>query len=183
MLLIISFLAFIIYTVSIFMFKSYSLLALCIGVNLLFMIAFKVSFKRAFFAVWKILPFILFTGVINGLIGGFELGVLISVRLILVCNITYIFSSKMTPRKLRFVIEKLFFSKDIGIMVSISFAFIPIMQKEIENLKFSLISKGFRFSFLNMIRRPSVFLLPLITSIVKKTVEIEQSMISKGYNV
>lgn len=183
MFLIIGFLAFIIYAVMVFFVSNYFLLFTCFLINSFIMFVFRISPKKVFFGVLKILPFILFTGILNAFFGGFALGILISVRLILVCNITYIFASKMTPRKLRFVIEKLFFSRNIGIMVSISFAFIPIMQKEIECLRFSLTSKGFRFNFFNMIRRPSVFLLPLITSIVKKTAEIEQSMISKGYNV
>lgn len=178
---IIGFLAFIIYTVLIFFVKSYVLLGVCFLVNLFLTMVFDVSFRKMFTALFRILPFILFTGIINVLIGSFELGITISVRLVLVCNITYIFASNMTPRKLQFIIEKLFRSRDIGIIVSISFAFIPIMQKEMESLKFSLISKGFRFSLINVIKKPSVFLLPLVTSIVKKTAEIEQSMISKGY--
>jgi len=66
-------------------------------------------------------------------------------------------------------------------MVSISISFIPILQKEIQNLKYSLISKGFKLNLRNMIKHPNYIFLPLITGVIKKTSEIEYSMIAKGY--
>lgn len=66
-------------------------------------------------------------------------------------------------------------------MVSISLSFIPILQREIQNLKYSLISKGFKLNFKNLIKHPNYILLPLITSVIKKTSEIEYTMLSKGY--
>lgn len=66
-------------------------------------------------------------------------------------------------------------------MVSISISFIPILKEEIQNLKYSLISKGFKLNFKNLIKKPNYILMPLVTSIIKRTLEIEQSMISRGY--
>lgn len=66
-------------------------------------------------------------------------------------------------------------------MVSISLSFIPILQREIQNLKYSLASKGFRLNLKNMMAHPNYILLPLITGVIKKTSEIEYSMIAKGY--
>ena len=74
-------------------------------------------------------------------------------------------------------------ARAVGIMVSISISFIPILMKELENVKFSLVSKGFRFSFWNVIRHSDYVLLPVVVSLVKKVSEIEYSMISKGYVV
>lgn len=73
-------------------------------------------------------------------------------------------------------------TREIGIMVSISISFIPILQKEVQDLKFSLLSKGFRLNFKNMVKHPDVIFVPLITSIINRTSEIEYSMISKGYS-
>lgn len=123
------------------------------------------------------------------MLGNIKLGVLIGIRLILVCNITYIYSQKQTTRKLQIAIEKILFPlkifkvnpREISIIVSISIAFIKVMQKEIENLKYLLTSKGFKINLKNFITKPNYILMPLIVSIVKKTAEIEQSMISKGY--
>ena len=131
----------------------------------------------------------MFTVIFNILFSGEQFGVLIGIRLILVCNVTYIFSKKQTPKKIQYAIEKILTPlkvfkvdvREIAIIVSISLAFIPIMQREIENLKYSLISKGFEINLKNMVKRPNCVFLPLITSAVKKTCEIEQSMISRGY--
>lgn len=189
MLNVIGFILFIIYTSLIFFIKDYFMLAVVLFINIMLMIIFKISFKNTAIFLLKIFPFILFTAVINVLLSSLQYGIIIGIRLILVCNITYIFSRKMTPRRMQFAIERLLLplrifkvnTKDIGIMVSISIAFIPIVQKEFESLKYSLKSKGFELSFKNFIKNPNYILVPLITSIIRKTSEIEQSLISKGY--
>ncbi len=66
-------------------------------------------------------------------------------------------------------------------MVSISLSFIPIFREEIQNLKYSLISKGFKLNLRNIIKHPNYIFLPLITGVIKKTSELEYSMIAKGY--
>lgn len=66
-------------------------------------------------------------------------------------------------------------------MISISISFIPILKEEIQNLKYSLISKGFKLNLRNMMAHPNYILLPLITGVIKKTSEIEYSVIAKGY--
>lgn len=185
----IGFILFLIYTTLIFFIKSYFLLGVVLIINLFLMIIFKVSFKNAFEFIIKLMPFILFTAVFNMLFDSVLYGFLIGLRLSLVCNVTYIFSKKMTPKKLQISVQNILFplklfrvnTRDIGIIVSISIAFIPILQKEIQNLKYSLISKGFRPSFKSLVKRPNLILAPLLASVIKKTGEIEESMISKGY--
>ena len=125
----------------------------------------------------------------NGSITVFVIVAFIFCMTILVCNMTYIFSKRITPNKLQFVVEKLLSplkifkidSREIGIIVCIGITFIPIIQKEIEELKNSLKSKGFEVNLKNIIKKPNYILLPLITSIIKRIGEIEDSMYSKGY--
>lgn len=168
---------------------------ICFGLvllmNLLLMIILKINFKKAILFIMKLLPFILFTGVLNLVLGDLNLAIIITIKLILVCNITFVFSENMTPKKIQTAIEKICFPlkifkinpRNIGIMVSISITFIPIMQKEMQNLKNSLNAKGFKLNLKNIVKRPDVLFLPLIISILKKTDEIEQSMISRGFMV
>lgn len=66
-------------------------------------------------------------------------------------------------------------------MVSISLAFIPILQREIQNIKYSFLSKGYKLNLKNFLKKPSIFILPLITNLVKRVTEIEESMKSRGY--
>ncbi|MCI8392337.1 MAG: hypothetical protein HFJ24_06915 [Clostridia bacterium] len=184
-------LAFLVYASSIFFINEYYLLGIIFLVNLFLMLILKISLKKAFIFIVKLMPFILFTGVLNLILGGLQLGIIITIKLILVCNTTFVFSENMTPKKIQIAIEKLCFPlkifkinpRNVGIMVSISIAFIPIMQREMQNLKYSLNAKGFKFDLRNILGKPSVILLPLIVSILKKTDEIEQSMVSRGYMI
>lgn len=180
---------FIIYTSLIFFIKEYYGLLIVLVINILLMIILKINVKKTIKFCIKMLPFILFTVVINIALSNVRYAVLVGLKLILVCQITYIFSKKMTPRKLQKAVEKTctplkilkINPKEIGIIVSISVSFIPIIQKEMQNLKYSLESKGFKMNIKNIITKPNYILLPLITNVIKKVTEIEQSMISKGY--
>lgn len=180
---------FIIYASLIFFIKDYYELAIIFAINLMLMIILKINAKNALKFCVKLLPFIIFTIVINLILSNIEFAILVGIRLILVGNITYIFSKKMTPRKLQMAIEKICIplkifkvnNKEIGIIVSTSIAFIPIIKKEMQDLKYSLKSKGFKMNFKNIITKPNYILMVAITNIIKRTVEIEQCMISKGY--
>lgn len=189
MLYVIEFLLFLAYTVFVFFIKSYSIIVLLTIFNIILMIILKENIKDAFILVLKLMPFIIFTSVINMIITGISYGILIGIRLILVCNMTYIFSKKMTPQRLEYVIETLLKplkiikidSKEIGIMLCIGIAFIPIIQREITQIKYSLNAKGFKINIINVIKKPNYILVPLITSVIKRVGEIENSLLSKGY--
>ena len=189
MLYIIEFILFLAYTIAVFFIKEYYLLGIIAILNIVLMIILKENIKKAIFAILKLMPFIIFTSGINMIFSGISFGMLIGIRLILVCNMTYIFSKKMTPQKLQYVIETLLKplkiikidSKEIGIMVCIGISFIPILQNEITELKYSLKAKGFNLNFKNIIKKPNYILTPLITSVIKRVGEIECSFLSKGY--
>ncbi|MCI9366346.1 MAG: hypothetical protein HFJ54_07495 [Clostridia bacterium] len=187
--IVIQFILFLAYTILIFFIKEYSLLTIFIGINMILMLVFRINIKGAFIFILKLLPIITFTTIINIWISGLSFGMLIGVRLIILCNITYIYTRKMTFSKLQYVIETLLKplkiikidSKEIGIMLCIGVAFIPIIQKEITNIKYSLKAKGFRINVKNIVLKPNYILTPLITGIIKRVGEIENSLSSKGY--
>lgn len=186
---IISFILFLIYTIGIFFVKEYYIFAILALLNIILIFILKENIKDAFIAILKILPFIIFTSCINMIIGGVNHGLLIGIRLILVCNMTYIFAKKMTSRKLQYVIETTLKPlkivkvnpREISIIVCIALAFIPIVQNAITELKYSLRAKGFNMTTKNIIRKPNYILAPLISSIIKRIGDIENSLISKGY--
>ncbi len=189
MLYIIQFILFIAYTILVFFIKSYSLLGIVCAINIIMMLLLRENFKRAIFAILKLMPFIAFTAGINMIISGINFGALIGIRLILVCNMTYIFAKKMTPHKLQYVIETLLKplkifkidSREIGIILCIGTTFIPIIQREIQEIKYALKAKGYEINFRNVIRKPNYILVPLITMVIKKINDIEASLLSKGY--
>lgn len=101
MLIATEFILFLIYTSLIFFIKSKILLLAVFLINMFLMAILKINLKNTCKFIFKILPFIIFTAVLNVLFGSLEHGIYIGIRLILVCQITYIFSKKMTPRKIR----------------------------------------------------------------------------------
>ncbi len=186
---IVGFLLFLAYTILIFFLKSYFLLGIITIINIILMINFKINIKNTFLQILKLMPIIVFTSSINIIMGDFNSGLLIGIRLILVCNITYIFSKKMTMQKLQYCIEKILKplkiikinSREIGIIVCIGIAFIPIIQREIQEIKCSLKAKGYNINFKNIIKNPNYILIPLITGIIKRINDIEVSLLSKGF--
>lgn len=186
---IIEFLLFLVYTILIFFIKDYFLLGVIAIINIILLTIIKEKLKNAFLSILKFMPIILFTSGINMIMSDINSGILIGIRLILVCNITYIFSKEMTPQKLQYTIEKILKplkilkinSKEIGIIVCIGIAFIPIIQKEMQEIKYSLKAKGYNLSLKNIIKKPNYILVPLVTGTIKKINDIEASLLSKGY--
>lgn len=76
MLAAIGFILFLIYTSLIFFVKNISLLMLILAINIMLMFIFKINVKNAGFFIIKLLPFIIFTSVLNILFGNLEFGIL-----------------------------------------------------------------------------------------------------------
>jgi len=185
----IKFLLFIIYTALIFCINDYRILAIVAIINLILMIIGKIKFIDSVKSIIKLSPFIILVVIINMVSDTVYAAILIGTRLVLVFNITYIFTKNLTPGKLASSIENLLMplkifkvnTKDIGIMISIAIAFIPILRDETEKIKFSLQSKGFNTNGINMLKNMNLLLVPLIVSILKRVDHIENALKSKAY--
>ena len=62
-------------------------------------------------------------------------------------------------------------------MVGIAISMIPILKDEIEQKNYSLKSKGYKFKSDGL----TVMLKPIFISILKRTGEMEKSLLVKGY--
>jgi energy-coupling factor transporter transmembrane protein EcfT len=185
----IKFVLFIIYTALIFCINDYKIIAIIAIINVILMIIGKIKFTEAGKALIKLVPFIILIILINIILDSIQTAILIGIRLALVCNVTYTFTKNFTPRQLSMSIENLLTplkvfhvnTRDIGIMISIAVAFIPILKDEAEKIKYSLQSKGFNTNGINMIKNINLLLVPLIVSIFKRVDHIENGLKSKGY--
>lgn len=183
------FIMFLIYTVSIFWIKNYWVLA-GIGVfQIILTLLCRISIQEAIKNIWKLIPFILFTAIINIWTMGVNEAILIGIKLIIVCNITYIFGKTTTAMQISKAIENLLYplkwfglnTNNIAVMVSIAITFIPIIKQEIQNIKNSLMSKGINMSFINQTKHINYIMVPLFYSLLRKVRYIEEALISKGY--
>ena len=185
----IKFTLFLIYTVGIFFIKNYIILGIIAIFNIILMLTIKINIKTAINNLIKLLPFILFTIVINILFADLNFGILIGIRLILVCNLSYIFSKTMTYTEFGDVIEKLMYPfkifgvnpKEVSLVITIALSFMPIMKNEFEQMKNVLKVKGIKPTNFNLLKNLSLIFKPFFVSILQRLNEIEMSLKAKGW--
>lgn len=179
-------LLFIAYTTSIFFISNWIVFLGFICINLMLILAFKLSFRRVFVNLYKVTPIILITFIFNLLFGYLEEAILISIRLYIVCNMTFIFTYKMGTTNILIALENLFLPlkifgispTDLSLMINIAITFIPVIFRELEQTSLALKNKGLKSYSISSIKY--TFKL-LIISIFKKTNEIEFTLKSKNY--
>lgn len=176
---------FLAYTISIFLVKHDIFTIIVLGTNLLLTLALKISIKEQIGNILGIMLLAILTAVINAIVVDVRTGVRIGIKLILVCNITYIFSKKINYTELAEALEKAFFvfkifkvnPKNISIMICICISFIPTIKKQTKQIIDSLKAKGIRLNLKNS----RLIFEPLIISVLKRVDEIEDSLKAKAY--
>lgn len=182
---VIKFLIFLIYTMAIFFIDSYVLLIGVFFINVFLMVKVNVSLKKALYNLFEIGIFIAFVVLINILFTSVGDGILVGVRLLLVCNITYTFSKTMSPMEMSLVLEKILSkisitrenSRDIGIIICISLAFIPIFKNEITEVLTSMKSKCIKVKLSNL----NLIMEPILINTLRKINDMEMSLKAKAY--
>lgn len=182
---ILMFFSFILYATVIFFIDNNSLLLLILLLNMLAMLIFHIPIAQAIRNLLKMMPFILLTVILNCILSNYEYAILVGIKLLLVCNITYTYSKTTTVREIGYTIKKLctplkFIKIDpneIELMVCISLSMIPILKKEYSQLKEACLAKGIDINIKNM----KIILTKLMVSIMKKVNHIEEAIIEKGY--
>lgn len=185
----IKFILFLIYTVGVFYVANHWFLMAIIGVNIGVMMINKISLKGALKNLAGIGIFILFTVGINIFLMSIQEAILIGIRLAIVCNGTYIFTKLLSTLEIAETIQNLLAplkllkinTQNIGIIISIAMAFIPILTKELNNITYSLKSKGFNTKMPNLIRNSNLIMKPLFIAILKKVNEVEYTLKAKAF--
>lgn len=185
----IKFILFLIYTIGIFFIKDYMWLGLISIFNIILILVLKINILNSIKKLIKLLPFILFTVAINILFAELKFAVLMGVRLVLVCNLTYIFSKTISNTEIGDVIEKLVYPlkifrinpKEVGLMVTIALSFIPIMKAEFSQIKNVLKVKGIKPTKLNLLKNLNLIFRPFFVSVLQRLNEIELALKAKGY--
>ena len=182
---IIKFIIFITYTISVFFINNLSLLVCLLLLNCIIAIVLKINVKRMFYSFRLLLPFIVFTVVINAFIDSVYNAIKIGIRIMICANVTYIFSKRITALEIANTIEKICYplklfkinNKNIGMMVSISICMIPVLKDELYAILMSMKSKGKVLKINNM----GVLMKPMLISILRRTNQIEKTLIAKAY--
>ena len=183
---VIKFLIFLIYTILIFFINKFWILSILFFSNLILALILKIKLKDMLYNLKLLLPFVLFTSIINIIIDSVYFGLLIGFRIVICYNITYIFSKTLTVCELADVIQKLCYplklfkvnTKNIGIMVSVALCMIPIFKNEFLAISDTMKAKGMNLKLSNTI----IIMKPIFISVLRKTGQIEKSFIAKGYS-
>lgn len=179
------FIIFIVYTTIIFFLNSMFSLLVALIINIILMLLLKVNVVSTMKYILKISPFILVTVILNWILSNYEYSILVGIKLLLVCHITYLYSKTTTVRKIANTIKNICYplklinvnTNDIEVMVCISLSMIPILKRECNQIKDACIAKGMKINIKNI----KIVLSKLIISILKRVNEIEDSLIEKGY--
>jgi energy-coupling factor transporter transmembrane protein EcfT len=173
------------YTFSVFFVTNLWFLAALALCNTLIMAASRMNARRALGDLALMLPFIAFAALINALLGDMKEMLLVALRLILVCNITFIFRQRTGSMELAGAVSLLLYPvklfgadpRDMGLMVCIAVAFIPALRRDLEDIIRALASKG-----LKMTPKTAGYVLkPFLTGVLKRSGEIALALKAKGY--
>jgi energy-coupling factor transport system permease protein len=180
----IRFLSIFAYTIGIFFFE-WPLMLIFPGINGVAMVLCRVKPLAAAKYILSFLPFILFAAVFNFILGFMRDALYLTVRLILICNITQCYKKVVSTNDLCRVIEGLskplrvfnIDGKDVSLMVSISLAFIPVLRRDFDQIRLALKAKGMKLNAKNF----KYVVKPFFVGILSRTHEISQAIRSKGY--
>lgn len=176
---------FIIYIIAIFSIKNYEILIIYILINFIISKIVNVKFLGFLENIKTIMILVIFTTIVNMVFGSIEDGVILGIRILIAYNITYIFSKIFDVLEISNTIEIMLKPlyifkinvKSISLIISIALCMIPILKEELEQTKNSLKSKGYKFKLNNL----NLYIKPVIISILKRTDELEKTLIVKGY--
>ena len=178
-------LLFLVYTLSIFLIKHDEFAVIVLAINFILTIVLKISIKGEIGNIMSVIALILFTAIINIVFVDLRTGVMIGIKLILVCNVTYIFSKIMNYTELADALEKILSifkilkikPRNISLMICICISFIPTIKKQIKQVRDALKVKGIKLN----IRNSSLMFEPITISLLKRVNEIESSLKAKAY--
>lgn len=182
---VIKFIVFLIYTTSIFFLPNSKIILIPIAINLAFMLFMHSKMKEIIRGTIKILPFIVFTFLINCWLDTYLNAIWIGIKLLIVCNITIIYSKLTTITGIADTIYILvkplrkfgINAEGVKVMVSISISMLPILRKNLEETKEACKAKNIKLN----LRNTKFILTSFFITLLKRVNQIEDSLVAKGY--
>lgn len=182
---IIIFITFVIYATLIFFMPNNIWLINLAIINLILMIIIKADLKKVIKNLLGFMPFILFTFVFNCILDNYINAIWMGIKLVLVCNATYIYSRTITVAQLAKTIRTIckpleifkINTEEIEVLISISLSMIPVLKKEYTEVKEACKAKNINFN----IKNAKVILSKILLSTIKRINEIDDSLVEKGY--
>ena len=142
------------------------------------LISIKLKIKLPIYTSFVVL--LLFNFTLNYLFSNFFNALMITERLIIMFVVVNIVIKKIGMNNIGKIIGKITKNEDLALMITISLSFIPILIKEVYEIRRSLVSKNFPLNFRNILFKPNVFVLTFFNNLFKRVGEMEKSFIARG---
>ncbi|MCI9246372.1 MAG: hypothetical protein HFJ30_04515 [Clostridia bacterium] len=183
---IITFILFLLYATAIFFIPNNIFLLCPFVINMILWLITKSNMKKTITNLFKIAPFVLLTFLINCWLDTYINALWMAVKLLLVCNITFIYSQTTTTAQVAKTVKKLctplkvfkINPEIVEVLVAIALSILPIMRKEYIEVKEACKAKNIPINLKNS----KIILSRMLTSYLKRVDEIDEALIEKGYN-
>ncbi len=170
------FLFLIIFSLIIFFINNIYIVTIILIISIILSLFFKVKLPLY-------IPFIILLSInfiLNYFLSDINSALLVVERLFIMFILVNLIINKIGINNIGNIIGNIFRSKTLTLIISISLSFIPIMIKELIEIKKNLVSKNFPLSFKNILLRPNIFVITFFTNLFKKVNEMEKVFISRG---
>ena len=148
------------------------LLFISIIIGLLYQVKLFFSFS---FIIFLSINFLM-----NYLLGDLKEALLVTLRLFLMFMVVNIIIKKIGIYNMGYILGKWFHSKSLSLIIVVALSFIPIMMKEIREIKRCLVTKNYPLNIKNFFRKPSVFVITFFSNLFKKVDDLEKVLLTKG---
>lgn len=183
---VIIFILFLLYATIIFLIPNNIFLLFPLLINIVLWIITKSNMRKTIQNLMRIFPFVLLTFFINCWLDTYINALWMAVKLLLVCNITFIYSQTTTVAQIAKTVKKLCIPlkllkinpEIIEVLVAIALSILPIMKKEYLEVREACRAKNIPMNLKNS----KIILARLLTSYLKRVSEIDEALIEKGYN-
>ena len=165
-----------IFSFFLFFINNLFLLVILLFLSIILSVIFKVRLPLY-------LPFIIVIIInffLNYFISGINDAFIVSIRLFIMFIAVNLIISIIGISNISKIIGNVFRSKELALIISISLCFIPLMIKEIRDIKTSLYAKNFSLNFKNIITKGHVFVICFFTNLFKRVDDMEKYLLSCG---
>ena len=151
-----------------------------IGILLLISIILTIIMRIHLYLYKAFIFLLIINFTINYLLSGLNDALIVTLRLIIMFLVVNIIIKKIGILNLGKIIGTIFHSKSVELMITISLSFIPILSKELINIKNSLKVKNFNLNLKNGLLKPHIFVVTYFTLLFRRINEMENVFISRG---
>ena len=151
-----------------------------IGILLLISIILTIIMRIHLYLYKAFIFLLIINFIFNYLLSSINDALIVTLRLIIMFLMVNIIIKKIGILNLGKIIGCIFRSKSVELVITISLSFIPILSKELINIKYSLKTKNFNLNLKNILLKPHIFVVTYFSNLFRRVNEMEKVFISRG---